>query len=173
MEAYTPLEDSSLSGGKVKFFIGGGLIIAAVIYLIASSASANAQYFLTVQETLEKSQAGELAGRNLRISGAVVGDTIEYDVETLTLRFEVAHVPAENKLLEDEGGVAAALHRAVKDPDRARIDVVYQGTKPDLLQNEAQAIMTGYLDQFGVFQAEELLLKCPTKYEGSVPGQSP
>ncbi|MDZ7844866.1 MAG: cytochrome c maturation protein CcmE [Anaerolineales bacterium] len=173
MEEYTPLENSSPDGGKVKFFIGGGLIIAAVIYLIASSATANAQYFLTVQETLEKSQTGELADRNLRISGAVVGDTIEYEIETLTLRFEVAHVPAENEILEEEGGLAAALHRAVEDPDRPRIDVVYQGAKPDLLQNEAQAILTGYLDQAGVFQAEELLLKCPTKYEGAVPEQSP
>jgi cytochrome c-type biogenesis protein CcmE len=42
---------------------------------------------------------------------------------------------------------------------------------PDLLQNEAQAILTGELMANGVFEADELLLKCPTKYEGSVPEQ--
>jgi cytochrome c-type biogenesis protein CcmE len=32
--------------------------------------------------------------------------------------------------------------------------------------------MTGYLDENGLFHAEELLLKCPTKYEEAVPEQS-
>ncbi len=43
---------------------------------------------------------------------------------------------------------------------------------PDLLQNEAQAIMTGKIGEDGVFYASELLLKCPTKYEEAVPEQS-
>lgn len=159
-------------GGKTKFLVGGLLIIAAVIYLIASSATANAQYFLTIEEANQKFEAGELEGRNLRISGAVIGETIDYDIDSLTLTFQVAHVPADNQVLEEQGGLAAALHKAVNDPDRPSIAVVYQGPKPDLLQNEAQAIMTGSLDQDGVFQAEELLLKCPTKYEGAVPEQS-
>jgi cytochrome c-type biogenesis protein CcmE len=42
---------------------------------------------------------------------------------------------------------------------------------PDLLQDEAQAILTGKLLDTGVFEADEILLKCPTKYEGSVPDQ--
>jgi cytochrome c-type biogenesis protein CcmE len=50
--------------------------------------------------------------------------------------------------------------------------VVYNGVKPDLLRNEAQAIMTGKIGSDGVFQANELLLKCPTKYEQAVPEQS-
>ena len=41
-----------------------------------------------------------------------------------------------------------------------------------LLRNEAQAIMTGKLGADGVFQLDELLLKCPTKYEEAVPEQS-
>ena len=50
--------------------------------------------------------------------------------------------------------------------------VVYVGPKPDLLRNEAQAIMTGHLSADGVFYAEELLLKCPTRYEEAVPEQA-
>ena len=42
---------------------------------------------------------------------------------------------------------------------------------PDLLQNEAQAILTGQLGADGVFYADELLLKCPTRYEEAVPQQ--
>ena len=44
--------------------------------------------------------------------------------------------------------------------------------KPDLLRGEAQAIMTGKLGDDGVFYADELLLKCPTKYEEAVPEQA-
>jgi cytochrome c-type biogenesis protein CcmE len=51
------------------------------------------------------------------------------------------------------------------------LEVVYYGPIPDLLQNEAQAIITGKVLASGVFEADEILLKCPTKYEGSVPDQ--
>jgi cytochrome c-type biogenesis protein CcmE len=52
------------------------------------------------------------------------------------------------------------------------MQVIYTGVKPDLLRHEAQAIMTGQLGDDGIFHAEELLLKCPTKYEEAVPEQS-
>ena len=52
------------------------------------------------------------------------------------------------------------------------MQVVYVGVKPDLLRDEAQAIMTGQLGEDGVFHADELLLKCPTKYEEAVPQQT-
>ena len=50
--------------------------------------------------------------------------------------------------------------------------VVYQGARPDLLNDEAQAVVTGKLGEDGIFYAEELLLKCPTKYEEAVPEQA-
>ena len=50
--------------------------------------------------------------------------------------------------------------------------MVYIGPKPDLLKDEAQAIMTGHLGADGVFHADELLLKCPTKYQEAVPQQT-
>jgi len=154
----------------MKFIIGGALIVAAVIYLIVSSTQANAQYFLTIDEVVAKGE--EVMDRELRISGAVDGETIAYDRENLTLTFTVAHVPGDNAELEDEGGLAEALHAAVMDPTRARIPVIYEGPMPDLLQHEAQAIMTGYLGEDGFFYADELLLKCPTKYEEAVPEQA-
>jgi cytochrome c-type biogenesis protein CcmE len=63
------------------------------------------------------------------------------------------------------------LHAAVTDPTRARLTIVYNGPKPDLLRDEAQAIVTGHLDENGIFHADELLLKCPTKYQEAVPSQ--
>jgi cytochrome c-type biogenesis protein CcmE len=52
------------------------------------------------------------------------------------------------------------------------MQAIYVGPKPDLLRDEAQAIMTGHLGEDGVFYADELLLKCPTKYEEAVPSQA-
>jgi cytochrome c-type biogenesis protein CcmE len=68
--------------------------------------------------------------------------------------------------------LAEVLFQAVNDPSRQRVQVVYVGPKPDLLRGEAQAIMTGKLGADGVFYADELLLKCPTKYEQAVPEQA-
>lgn len=156
--------------GRTKFIIGGVLILAAVVYLIASSTQASAEYFMTIDEL--KAQGQSVVGRSLRISGAVVGKTIQYDPQTLTLSFEVANVPGDNSVVEAQGGLAAVLHAAVIDPNRTRIRVVYSGPKPDLLKDEAQAIMTGQIGSDGVFHAEELLLKCPTKYQQAVPSQA-
>jgi cytochrome c-type biogenesis protein CcmE len=163
------IEERPKSGGRVKFIIGGLLILAAIIYLVISSTKANAQYFFTIDELLSRGQS--MAGKNVRISGAVIGDSIQYDPQDLSLHFTIANVPADNKQIEAEGGLAAVLHAAVTDPARTRMEVVYSGPKPDLLRDEAQAIITGHIDGDNVFYADELLLKCPTKYEEAVPSQ--
>jgi cytochrome c-type biogenesis protein CcmE len=102
----------------------------------------------------------------------VDGDTIEYDADTLTLRFTIAHVPADLDAIDAAGGLAEALHLAVTDPTARRLEVVYVGPRPDLLRDEAQAIVTGHLGEDGVFYADELLLKCPTRYQEEVPLQA-
>jgi cytochrome c-type biogenesis protein CcmE len=157
------------SGSRVKFIIGGVLIFAAITFLIISSTKANAEYFFTIDELISRGQS--VVGQNVRISGAVVGDSILYDPADLSLHFTIANVPADNKQIEAQGGLAAVLHAAVVDPSRTRMQVVYVGPKPDLLRDEAQAIMTGHIGEDNTFYADELLLKCPTKYEEAVPSQ--
>lgn len=152
-----------------KFMIGGMFILGAVVFLIWTSTVSNSEFFLTVDELNEK--GASVIDKNLRVSGAVIGDTIQYDPQTLTLSFEVAHVSGSNAELATEGGLAKALHLAVNDPTRSRVKIVYVGPKPDLLRHEAQAIVTGHLGEDGVFYADELLLKCPTRYEEAVPEQ--
>ena len=104
-----------------KFVIGGILILGAVVFLIWSSTAATSEYFLTIDELNAKGTG--IVGRNLRVSGAVLGDTIQYDAQTLTLTFEVAHVPGDQAMIDTEGGLAEALHQAVIDPTRARMKV--------------------------------------------------
>ena len=155
--------------GRGKFIVGGVLILAAVVYLIISSTKANAEYFMTVDELQAKGYS--LVGQNIRISGAVAGDTIQFNPNTNDLSFEIVNVPGDNATIAAQGGLAKVLHDAVIDPSRSRLMVVYNGPKPDLMRDEAQAIITGHLGADGIFQAEELLLKCPTKYQEAVPSQ--
>mgnify|MGYP001027022146 CR=1 FL=1 len=155
---------------RLKFIIAGLLIVAAVIVLVISSTQANAQYFLTVEELNQRRDS--MAGKDIRMSGAVLGDSIVYDADSLTLTFTVVNIPGDNKEIEAQGGLAMVLHNAVMDTSLPRLDVVYNGVQPDLLKNEAQAIMTGRLGEDGKFYASKLLLKYPTKYEEAVPEQS-
>jgi cytochrome c-type biogenesis protein CcmE len=156
-------------GGRIKFIIGGILIIAAIVFLIISSTKANALYYYTIDELL--SRGPEMENQPVRILGAVIGDSIQYDPQTLSLHFTIANIPADNKEIEAQGGLSAVLHFAATDTSHTRMQVVYQGPKPDLLRDEAQVVMTGQIDKNGVFQASELLLKCPTKYEAASPSQ--
>jgi cytochrome c-type biogenesis protein CcmE len=172
MEKLKSQPPESTKSNSRKFILGGIVIVGAIIYLILSSLSANVQYFLTIEEVLSKQAAGVLEGRNIRVSGAVIGDTIQYNMDTLELKFTIVHVPGDNQLLEQEGGLARALHNAVMDPNRPSLDVIYYGPRPDLLQNEAQAVITGEMVSTGVMEADEILLKCPTKYESSLPDQA-
>ena len=152
-----------------KFLIGGLVILGAVIFLIVSAASTGAQFFYSVDELLARGPQAE--GKPARISGAVLGDTIQYDASTGELTFTIVHMPADQAVVNDEGGLARALDAAVLDETRNRIEVVYIGVRPDLLRHAAQAIVSGELGEDGVFHANDLLLRCPTRYEEALPGQ--
>jgi len=47
--------------GSLKFILGGGLILVAIVYLIFSSTQASAEYFMTVDELKAKGSGGRRA----------------------------------------------------------------------------------------------------------------
>ncbi|MFW5709783.1 MAG: cytochrome c maturation protein CcmE [Chloroflexota bacterium] len=145
------------TGGRWKFLVGGLLILAAAVYLIASSTQQNTRFFITVEEITTNP---EYIGQTVRISGAVIGQTIQYDPEALTIEFVISHIPT------DFDNLAETLHESVNNPQNARLPVYIENeVKPDLLSHEAQAILTGTLGEDGTFYATELLLKCPSRFE--------
>lgn len=154
---------STSGAGRAKFLIGGLLMIGAVVFLVVQGMSAGARYFITVNETLNDPT---FAGQTVRVSGAVIGETIRYDAQNLIIEFDVVNVP------DNVADLGEALHQAVNDPTATRMHVRVEGeVKPDLLQHEAQAIMVGRLDENGVFQLTETpQFKCPSRFlEGTVP----
>lgn len=170
-QTLAPPNAAPVKGGiRPKFLIGGLLILAAIVYLLVTSTQASAQYFLTIQEL--KARGSAVAGQNVRVSGAVIGDSIQYDAQKLELRFTVANVPGDQKDIDAQGGLARVLAVAAADPNAPRMQVIYQGVKPDLMKGEAQAIMDGRVDENGLFHADTLLMKCPTRYEGQLPTQA-
>ena len=140
-----------------KFIVGGLILIGAIAYLMIAGTSSGARFFITVDEVVNNP---EYIGETVRISGAVIGETIEYDTENLIIEFTIVNIPQEFDNL------AVALHDAVEDPNASRVKVhIENEVMPDLLQHEAQAILTGELGEDGMFYASELLLKCPSRME--------
>jgi cytochrome c-type biogenesis protein CcmE len=135
-----PQARSQAANKRVKFIIGGAVIALAVIYLIFTATQSTAAYFLTVEELYGKGTA--IYGRNVRVSGKVVGDTVDFNSRDLILRFQIV----------DESGET--------------LPVVFNGPKPDQMRHDAEAIIEGKFDG-NEFTAQELLLKCPSRYEES------
>ena len=156
--------------GKARFVVAGTLVVAAVLYLIVSSTSSTAHYFLTVEELL--AGGDDFGDRGVTVSGAVLGDTIVYDFSVPRVSFTIVQMPGDPKEVAAAGGLAAALRAEVTNPDARQLDVVYDDVKPDLLQHEAQAIIRGRIGDDGRFYADDLLLKCPSRYEAEVPDQT-
>ncbi len=152
---------SKSAGGRWKFLIGGGLMLAAVAYLVITGTLTGAQFFMTVNDLMANPT---YVGKSVRITGAVIGDSIHYDEKALLITFTIANIPTQGDNL------GQALHDAVTDPNATQLSIRVENTlKPELLKNEAQAILTGTLGADGVFHATELNLKCPSKFIESGP----
>jgi cytochrome c-type biogenesis protein CcmE len=120
-------------------FIVGGIVVAAVIgLLIATSFSGSTSDYLTVSEV---KALGPEQPRDSRVAGAIVPDSVDWNTRELLLTF----------VIEDETG---------------QLPIAYHGPQPDMLVDAVEAVAIGKYDAAGrVFQAEELLMKCPSKYE--------
>jgi cytochrome c-type biogenesis protein CcmE len=129
-------KQKGLASKQLKFLIGGLVILAAVGYLIFAAASGSAAYYMTVDEIVARGPAT----RNVRVSGFVVGESIIWDARDLRLQFEITD-------------------------DSGRLPVLYSGARPDMFRDGAEVVVEGKLGGEGVFEAQTMILKCPSKYE--------
>jgi cytochrome c-type biogenesis protein CcmE len=141
----TILKDAAVTNQankKIKFIVGGLVIVGLIVYLIASSISSAGAYYREVGEVL--AQGTILEGKNLRVSGNVVTESIAYDAATLDLNFRISD-PA--------------------DPTKT-IPIHFHGVQPDQMTREgSSAIVEGQMRPDGTVEANNLLLKCPSRYE--------
>jgi cytochrome c-type biogenesis protein CcmE len=132
---------------RIKFIIGGLLMVVAIAFLVVNALSGSTQLYLTVDEYY--ADQSKYNGRDLRVSGWVLGDSIQFtqiDATTSRLEFDV---------VDD-----------ISNPGQRLRIVAMNEPMPDLLQHEAQALVEGSAEG-SVFNANPggLFLKCPTRYE--------
>lgn len=156
------------SRSKYMYAVIGIGLLALVAFLMYNGL-AKGRYYVTVNELVNDP---DNVGKQVRVAGAVDGDTIMFDPETHILSFTVVNITNDSDEIKEAGGLGAVLHYALLDPEATRLNIVWENAEmPDLLQHEAQAIMTGTLQEDGTFLADEVLLKCPTRYSDEVPEQ--
>ena len=123
-----------------KFIVGGVVVAVVITLLIATSFSGSGSDYLTVAEVRA---LGPEQARDSRVTGEIVPNSVEWSTRDLHLVFEI----------QDGTGI---------------LPISYHGPQPDMLVDAVEAVAIGRYDpQSGIFEAEELLMKCPSKYESS------
>jgi cytochrome c-type biogenesis protein CcmE len=122
----------------MKFLIGGVVVAVVIGALIFTSFSGSTSDYLTIAQV---KALGPEQARDSRVAGAIVPDSVEWNTRDLHLTFEI----------EDDTGM---------------LPVSYHGPQPDMLVDAVEAVAIGKYDTSAqVFEAGELLMKCPSKYE--------
>jgi len=121
-----------------KFFIGGAIVVAVIAVLIATSFSGSTSDYVKIAQV---KALGPDQARDSRVSGAIVPNSVEWNTREMHLTFAI----------EDDTG---------------QLNISYHGPQPDMLVDAVEAVAIGRYDpEAQVFEAGELLMKCPSKYE--------
>ena len=114
-------------------------IVGAVVYLLVSGFDDTVVYYKTVPELL--ADPGRFASRPVRINGLLVAGSLRAKPGTNEFRFQLSK----------------------RD---AKLDVSYEGVLPDTMQEGQELVVHGVYDSGSkTFRAQEILTKCPSKYE--------
>ena len=98
-----------------------------------------ATYYYTVSELI--GQGSSIYGENVRVNGQVAPGSMEQESAGRILKFTMIDVGGEENL-----------------------PVVYQGVVPDTFKVGNDIVIEGHLNSGGVFQANSLVTKCPSRY---------
>ena len=77
---------------QTKFIVGGLIVVLVIGYLIFTSIQGSTAPYLTVTEL--QSKGPSVYERNVRVTGLIQGESIDWNAQDLILKFEIA----------DEGG---------------------------------------------------------------------
>ena len=117
------------------------------------------QYFQTLDEFLSVAHS-DAPGRSLRIKGYVANGSIDRQVAHRQVSFAIQNDPPHQ----------------VGD-GQATLSVLYPSLEtPDLFQDGAEVVVEGRIEDRGsgrVFVAENVLAKCPSKFEAKAQDASP
>jgi cytochrome c-type biogenesis protein CcmE len=137
----------------LKKVLFGLVILGSAGYLLADSLFATdaLTYFHSADEVLANPQ--NFQDQRIRLGGHVRAGSIAQRPGTLDYYFEVEPIP-----------------EMAKHPEflASAVSVRFSGIVPDTFEDDAEVIVTGQLAEDGTFHGQELLAKCPSKYEAAV-----
>lgn len=131
----------SASRKNRRALVGAVIILGSIGWLAWTGIKNDGVYYQTVAEYAQ--DAAQNPHKGVRVTGLVVAGTIQTAPDQKTVRFT----------MRDE-----------KQPART-LAVVYSGIIPDTFKAGRQVVVEGRRDSQGVFEADVLLAKCPSKYE--------
>jgi cytochrome c-type biogenesis protein CcmE len=124
-----------------KVLFAGVLVVGTVGFLMATGIKETGVYFLTPSELQTRVAADpSFHDVGVKMGAKVVPGTIERDVASQTIRFQVT-----------DGQVV--------------YPVVYRGLAPDTFTDDVEVVVEGRLQPDGTFRATTLLAKCGSRYE--------
>lgn len=143
-------ERSGWRAHRTRLLILGGVIALAVAYMVYAAFPGNTLYFVTVSEFLGDPALQD--GQTLRVAGALAPDTFRREDGATLSRFALGDKMA------DVPGIAAGS---------PQLAASYNGVLPDLFFNpHSEIILEGRYDAGdGVFAVDDVLVKCPSKYQ--------
>jgi cytochrome c-type biogenesis protein CcmE len=131
---------------KTKLLLGGGVIVAALAYLINSGIQEAAVYYITPSELKAKGDA--VPDRSLRLGGMVVPGSLHWEPQTLKLTFRLTDGKEE-------------------------VAVEHIGSPPDLFKEGAGAVVEGRCVTGGPFQSSMIMAKHSEEYSAPEKGGAP
>ena len=133
---------------RTRFIIIAVVVVLALAFMIWAAFGENTRYFLTVSEFKDKQAGQEIVdGQMVRVSGKLVEGTFDRPEKSTISHFQIT---------DKEGAYSGS----------ARLPASYDGVLPDLFFNpHSEIILEGSYGGDGIFQANEILVKCPSKYQ--------
>lgn len=139
-----------MSGRKIKFIAGFAVIIVCLLTLVVSSSQQMSMYYLTVTE-LEAREI-EFTDTRIKLAGKVVPESIIKRDGNRTVEFQIWEpIDMETEKFSNT--------RTIR----------YSGVVPDTFRDRADVVLEGKMNADGIFVAETMLAKCPSKYESQSP----
>jgi cytochrome c-type biogenesis protein CcmE len=136
----------------LKFGIGGGILVAAIGYLMYAGLQQSATYYFTIDEFLPRKQ--ELAGQGVRVAGRVAEGSLwkQTSAKGTEMRFAIGEF------------------RGPDEPAGETLLVAYTGLVPDMFAEGRDVIVEGHYDD-GTMHAQTVMTSCPSKYEPELDGE--
>jgi cytochrome c-type biogenesis protein CcmE len=125
---------------RAKYIIGGVIIAVFLVWGAAAFINTTIQY-VSLHEAAQ-------SARTVQVMGKIDFDRVNYNTDESRLEFEVYDAESDDISSAD------------------RLPVVYYGIVPGNFDQATSVVLKGKPDDDGRFVAEQMLVKCPSKYQG-------